>query len=80
MVQIAIRLPDEDLEAVDELVASGVVATRAEAIRRGVALLLADAHEQQISDAYRRAYADRPLSSEDERFLDGAAADALRSA
>ncbi|MEN8041471.1 MAG: ribbon-helix-helix domain-containing protein [Actinomycetota bacterium] len=58
MTTVAIRLPDDILERLDELVRPDGYATRTEAIRRAIEVLL-DAHEQaaidrEIVDAYTR--------------------------
>jgi len=55
---VAIRLPDDTIEKIDELVHPGGYATRTEAIRRAIDVLL-DAHERsaidrEIVDAYTR--------------------------
>ncbi len=46
---VAIRLPDDILERLDQLVQPDGYATRTEAIRRAVEVLL-DAHEQAVVD------------------------------
>ena len=58
MTTVALRLPDELVEALDELVAGGRYSTRTEVIRSAVEALLA-AHEQVAIDhaivaGYRR--------------------------
>lgn len=55
---LSARVEDELIEAIDELVADGVVGNRSEAVRLGVEQLL-DRHRRskagrQIADAYRR--------------------------
>jgi len=58
--QIAIRLPDEDLAAVDAAVAAGRYPTRAAAVRAGVHALMQAERDREIAEAYRRAYAAKP--------------------
>ena len=58
MAQVVARLDDDLAAAVDELVASGVMASRSEAVRVGLERLV-DRHRrdrigQEIVDAYRR--------------------------
>jgi Arc/MetJ-type ribon-helix-helix transcriptional regulator len=57
-VQIAVRLPDDDLKRLDAAIARGAFASRAAAVRAGLAELLREDRETQIEDAYRRAAAD----------------------
>jgi Arc/MetJ-type ribon-helix-helix transcriptional regulator len=58
MVQVVARLDDTLVEELDGLVASGVVATRSEAVRLGLERLLDEYRRKQIGlrivDAYRR--------------------------
>jgi Arc/MetJ-type ribon-helix-helix transcriptional regulator len=59
-VQIAVRLPDDDLERLDAAVARGVFPSRAAAVRAGLQRLLGEEREAQIAEAYRRGYASDP--------------------
>jgi Arc/MetJ-type ribon-helix-helix transcriptional regulator len=56
--QIAVRLPIEQLEALDDLVQRGVYANRAAAVRAGVAALVElerrRLEDQSIVEGYRR--------------------------
>ena len=58
--QIAVRLPDADLTALDAAVQRGEFESRAAAVRAGLALVLRAQRERQIADEYRRAYAEAP--------------------
>lgn len=58
--QIAIRLPDDDLTAIDAAVSEGRYPSRAAAVRAGVHLLLCAERDRRIADEYRRAYGERP--------------------
>lgn len=58
--QIALRLPDSKLAALDGLVARGIYRNRAEALRAGLERLLEEEREQKIAEEYRRAYAQQP--------------------
>ena len=57
--QIAVRLPEEQLEVLDDLVARGVYETRAAAVRAGIdALVELDRRlcvDREIVDGYRRS-------------------------
>jgi Arc/MetJ-type ribon-helix-helix transcriptional regulator len=74
MSQIAVRLTDEQLRLLDEAVAQGAFGSRAEAVRAAIALLEAELREARIADSYRAAYASAPLTAEEVRVLDAAAA------
>jgi Arc/MetJ-type ribon-helix-helix transcriptional regulator len=63
-VQIAVRLPDEDLERLDAAVARGSYPSRAAAVRAGLQRLLRDERETQIAEAYRQGYAAEPADPE----------------
>ncbi|HEY8866379.1 MAG TPA: ribbon-helix-helix protein, CopG family [Solirubrobacteraceae bacterium] len=58
--QIAIRLPDEDLDRLDEVIAAGGYASRAAAVRAAIDMLLREEREREIADEYRRAYGEHP--------------------
>ena len=75
--QLAIRIPDEHVEALDAAVASGRYKNRTAAIVAAIKLL----REAEFIDAYRRAAA-RPLTDEDrdlDAFLDAANRSTFRS-
>jgi Arc/MetJ-type ribon-helix-helix transcriptional regulator len=72
MSQIAVRLTDEELKALDSAVAEGSFRTRAEAVRAGIRLLDRESREARIAASYRNAYAD-PLTAEETQMLDAAA-------
>jgi Arc/MetJ-type ribon-helix-helix transcriptional regulator len=59
-IQIAVRLSDEQLAAVDAAVRAGRYPSRAAAVRAGVDRLLKEEREQEIADAYRRGYGKYP--------------------
>jgi Arc/MetJ-type ribon-helix-helix transcriptional regulator len=54
--QVPVSLTDEDLSALDAVVASGRFANRSEALRAGLALVLSEEREREIDAAYRRGY------------------------
>ena len=58
--QIAIRLDDEDLTALDAAVAAGRYPSRAAAVRAGIGELLREQRDREIAEAYRRAYSEHP--------------------
>jgi Arc/MetJ-type ribon-helix-helix transcriptional regulator len=59
-VQVPIRLTDEDVASLDELVARGRFANRSAALRAGLASLLGEERRRLIDDAYRRGYSQHP--------------------
>jgi Arc/MetJ-type ribon-helix-helix transcriptional regulator len=58
--QIAVRIPERDLAALDEAVRAGRFASRAAAVREALDRLLASEREREIAEEYRRAYAQHP--------------------
>jgi Arc/MetJ-type ribon-helix-helix transcriptional regulator len=58
MTQLVTRVDDQLIDAVDELIAAGVVATRSEAVRLGLQQLVdrhrRDAIGERINEGYRR--------------------------
>ncbi len=58
--QIAIRLDDEDLTALDAAVAAGRFPSRAAAVRAGISELLREQRDREIAEEYRRAYSEHP--------------------
>ena len=70
-VQIPVRIPDRDAERLDEAVARGRFASRSEALREGLAMLLREERDREIAEEYRRAYEKYP--QEDRVGQDGLA-------
>jgi Arc/MetJ-type ribon-helix-helix transcriptional regulator len=58
--QIAIRLPEADVSALDEAIAHGRFPNRAAALREGLRRLLRAEREREIEEAYRRGYGAQP--------------------
>lgn len=58
--QIAIRIPERDLVALDQAVRAGRFASRAAAVREGVSRLLGEERDREIAASYRRAYSEHP--------------------
>ena len=61
--QIAVRLPEELLRELDALVASGIYASRAAAVRAGVEAVTALGRHQQIDRAIVAGYRRTPPTS-----------------
>lgn len=53
-------MTEQDVAALDELVASGRFSSRSEALRAGFARLLREEREREIAEAYRRGYSKHP--------------------
>jgi len=66
-VQIAVKLPDELLEAVDRLVASDRFASRSEIVRAGLQRMVAENAAQTIDRAFAEGFTRHPDSDEDIR-------------
>lgn len=58
--QIAIRISEQQLKALDEAVESGEVASRSDGVRRALTGLLAEIREREIAREYREAYTRHP--------------------
>jgi Arc/MetJ-type ribon-helix-helix transcriptional regulator len=58
--QIAIRIPDDQLQALDDAVKAGSFESRADGVRQALARLLSELREQEIAREYRQAYARHP--------------------
>lgn len=58
--QIAVRLPENDVTALDKAIARGRFPNRAAALREGLEQLLRKEREREIEEAYRRGYGDQP--------------------
>jgi Arc/MetJ-type ribon-helix-helix transcriptional regulator len=63
--QIAVRLSDDLLAAVDRLVAGGTAASRTDAVRRGLRYLIAETERQTIDRAIVDGYARLPQNQRD---------------
>lgn len=59
-VQIPVRIPEEDARRLDEAVASGAFASRSDAIRHGIEMLLKQIRDDEIAEEYRRGYGKYP--------------------
>jgi len=59
-IQVPVRLTEEDVSALDELVAEGTFRTRSDVLRAALAALLHEHREQAIVEAYRRGYGKYP--------------------
>jgi Arc/MetJ-type ribon-helix-helix transcriptional regulator len=59
-IQIAVRLSEEDVAALDEAIARGRFRNRASALRQGLERLLREEHEREIDEAYHRGYGEQP--------------------
>jgi len=58
--QLAVRLSDEDVAALDKAIARGRFSNRAAAVREGLSRLLGEEREREIEEAYRRGYGAHP--------------------
>jgi len=74
--QIAVRIPEELAESLDELVSSGRFVTKAEAIRTALEALVDAERRRRIGELIVEGY--RRIPQSDAEF-DGAIASAIRS-
>lgn len=58
--QIAVRIDEGQLEALDRAIGAGVFESRADGVRQGLERLLREQREQEIAREYREAYARHP--------------------
>ena len=59
-IQVPVRLTEEDVAALDDLVEHGRFRTRSDVLRTALAQLLEEERQQAIDDAYRRGYGKYP--------------------
>ena len=59
-IQVPVRLTEEDVAALDAVVASGRFANRSDALRAGLDQVLREERESVIDAAYRRGYGAAP--------------------
>lgn len=65
--QIAVKLPDEIVARIDELVARGVFASRSAAVRRGLEVIVSADRRRAIDRAYEEAYRRFPETDDELR-------------
>lgn len=70
MTQLVARVDDEFLEAIDELVADGVVASRSEAVRRGLQILIDRSRRRRTADAIVAGYQAKPQTEGEWGWVD----------
>jgi Arc/MetJ-type ribon-helix-helix transcriptional regulator len=58
--QIAVRIPDEQLQALDHAVERGAFESRADGVRQALGRLLGELRELEIAREYREAYGRQP--------------------
>lgn len=63
MVQMVTRVDDETARAIDQLVADGVVASRSDAVRWGLQVLLERHRRARIGAAIAEGYQRRPQTA-----------------
>lgn len=72
MAQFVTRLDDELVEAVDALVAEGIVASRSEAVRRGLTGLVGWNRRQQVGQSIVDGYERVPQTESEVGWADAA--------
>jgi len=59
-IQVPVRLTEDDVAALDAVVAGGQFASRSEVLRAGLERVLREEREREIEAAYRRGYGAQP--------------------
>lgn len=72
MQQVVTRIDDDLAAALDALVASGVVASRSDAVRRGLHMLLDHHRRQSVAAEIRAGYRARPQGDAEVGWSDAA--------
>jgi Arc/MetJ-type ribon-helix-helix transcriptional regulator len=72
MTQLVARVDEEFIKAIDELIADGVVASRSEAVRRGLQVLIDQSRRHRTADAIVRGYRAKPQTEDEWGWADGA--------
>jgi Arc/MetJ-type ribon-helix-helix transcriptional regulator len=72
MAQLVTRVDDETAAAIDELVAAGVVASRSEAVRLGLRVLLERHRRAGIGAAIVQSYRAQPQTAAETGWADEA--------
>ena len=67
MTQIALKLPDELVGALDALVARGRFPSRSAAVRRGIEVVVAEQQRELLDTAYVEGYRNFPETEEELR-------------
>lgn len=65
--QIAVKLPDTVVAALDELVAEGLFANRSAAVRAGIDLVTSQARQEAIDRAFMEGFQRSPETAEELR-------------
>jgi Arc/MetJ-type ribon-helix-helix transcriptional regulator len=58
--QIAVRIPEDQLRALDDAIKAGSFESRADGVRQALGRLLDELREEKIASEYREAYARHP--------------------
>ncbi len=64
-IQIAVKLPDEIVRTLDQLVAGGAFPNRSQAVRHALEVMVQDQERQRIDASFVRGFAERPESAEE---------------
>lgn len=70
MAQLVTRVDDELVAAIDELVAAGAVASRSDAVRRGLEVLIDQARRARTADAIVSGYRAVPQTEDEWGWAD----------
>ena len=73
MAQLVTRVDDDAVDQIDALVEDGVAASRSDAVRQGLALLLDRHRRQRIADSIVAGYEAQPQTEEEVSWAEQAA-------
>jgi len=74
MAQLVTRIDERLASLIDELIEAGVVASRSDAVRRGLRVLIEQHRRSRTAQAIVRGYRDLPQSEEEVGWADEATA------
>jgi Arc/MetJ-type ribon-helix-helix transcriptional regulator len=70
MTQLVARVDEELIDAIDELIAAGIVSTRSEAVRRGLQELVDQTRRRRTAEAIVSGYEAIPQTEEEWGWAD----------
>lgn len=75
--QIAVKLSDDVVARLDDLVSRGIFANRSAAVRRGLEVILRTHERRRTDEAFRDGFEDRPETDEELREAERLAVEAI---
>lgn len=72
MTQLVARVDDDFIEAIDRLIADGVVSSRSEAVRQGLQILVDQSRRRRTAEEIVRGYEAKPQTEDEWGWADEA--------